>query len=312
MSNEGLLCGAMRHLLGHLGLLLLLPATAVQGGAIHIVGVGDDCSNAVFCFNPSPLVIEPGDTVTFYIFNANSFHGPHNVVADDGSFRCAQGCDGEGGDGSPREYPQWSFNRTFNVPGVVTYHDEVTNAKGVLFVQDPTAPVKLQTAYEYGYRSSPNFVSTSYFVTSSAEEMATLHALSPWRATFETFLVWDGPASGAVPTCRFVDSVFGGHVFTPYAAECAALQTQPRWIYEGNAFYLKLPDENGDCPPGTTRLFRLYNQSKVPPPFAGPAYTKGAPLHRLTTNVATLGEMRSAGWDFEGDSRTFAFACVAF
>jgi hypothetical protein len=59
---------------------------------------------------------------------------------------------------------------------------------------------------------------------------------------------------------------------TPYAAECAALQAQPRWAYEGIAFYLMLPDENGDCPRGTTTLYRLYNQSNVAPPFARGAY----------------------------------------
>ena len=87
MSCKRLLCGAIRHFLGRLWFLLLLPATAVQGGALHVVGAGDDCDS--FCFYPSPLVIQVGDTVTFYIYNSNSFHGPHNVVADDGSFRCA-------------------------------------------------------------------------------------------------------------------------------------------------------------------------------------------------------------------------------
>ena len=309
MSCKRLLCGAIRHFLGRLWFLLLLPAIAVQGGALHVVGAGDDCDS--FCFYPSPLVIQVGDTVTFYIYNSNSFHGPHNVVADDGSFRCAQGCDGEGGDGSPRASPQWKFNRTFTVPGVVTYHDEVTNIKGVLVVLDPAAPVKLQTAYEYGYRSPPHYQPISYFVTSSAEEIETLGHMGPWDGTLQTFLVWDGPASGAVPTCRFVDSLFGGHVFTPYAAECAALQAQPRWAYEGIAFYLKLPDENGDCPRGTTPLFRLYNQSNVAPPLAGGAYIMGVPLHRVTTSVLTFNKMRAVGWDSEGDSRTFAFACTA-
>ena len=36
----------------------------------------------------------------------------------------------------------------------------------------------------------------------------------------------------------------------------------------------------------------------------------GAPLHRFTTSAATFNQMRAAGWVSEGDSRTFAFACV--
>jgi hypothetical protein len=62
--------------------------------------------------------------------------GPHNVVADNGSFRCALGCDGEGGDGTPRNYEsRWTFTRTFNTPGVISYHDEVSHAAGAITVQ---------------------------------------------------------------------------------------------------------------------------------------------------------------------------------
>jgi hypothetical protein len=32
--------------------------------------------------------------------------------------------------------------------------------------------------------------------------------------------------------------------------------------------------------------------------------------HRLTTSEATFNQMLADGWVFEGDSRTFAFACV--
>jgi hypothetical protein len=36
----------------------------------------------------------------------------------------------------------------------------------------------------------------------------------------------------------------------------------------------------------------------------------GAPNHRFTTDVATFAQMQAAGWTFEGDGRTGAFACV--
>jgi hypothetical protein len=45
------------------------------------------------------------------------------VVANDGSFRCANGCDGEGGDGSPSTVA-WSFTRTFTTPGTIGYYCE--------------------------------------------------------------------------------------------------------------------------------------------------------------------------------------------
>ena len=123
-----------------------------------------------------------------------------------------------------------------------------------------------------------------------------------WQRTGETFNVWSGPESGSRPTCRFFKPAFyPEHVYTPYEAECAAVQANPdsQYIYEGIAFYLQLPDENGNCPLGTTILYRVYNNG-----------IDGVPVHRLTTSEATFGRMLARGWVFEGDSRTFAFACV--
>ena len=62
-------------------------------------------------FFPSSLVIETGDTVTW-----NNTGGLHNVAANDSSFRCANGCDGDGGNGGPSS-AAWSFSLIFNDPG---------------------------------------------------------------------------------------------------------------------------------------------------------------------------------------------------
>jgi hypothetical protein len=296
--------------------LLLLPAAAAFG-ANYIVGIGDDCPAAGECFFPTPLPIQLGDSVTFYVYNSNDFTGPHNVVADDGSFRCAKGCDGEGGDGSPRDFPQWSFTRTFNAPGIVAYHDEVSHASGVIVVQGTATVAQVQTAVEYIYGQPWDYgYVSSYFVTSFPDEITALDGGAfggIWQRTGETFNVWSGPASGALPTCRFFDRLFGAHFYTPYATECAGLQAehgwQQGWQYEGMAFHLQVPDGNGNCPIGTTILYRLYNDSTYSPP-AYPDTKTGAPLHRFTTSAATFNQMRAAGWVFEGDSRTFAFACV--
>ena len=59
-----------------------------------------------FVFEPAELEIQVGDTVTW-----TNEGGLHNVVAP-GKFRCANGCDGEGGNGDPSTDP-WSFSRTF-------------------------------------------------------------------------------------------------------------------------------------------------------------------------------------------------------
>jgi plastocyanin len=125
-------------------LAFLLLASTSALGADYEVGIGDDCNFPVGpqltdgCFTPDALTITVGDSVTFFDY-ADSFEtGPHNVVADDGSFRCAAGCDGEGGDGTPRGSlygQQWRFTRTFNIPGVVRYHDEAGGATGEITVQ---------------------------------------------------------------------------------------------------------------------------------------------------------------------------------
>ena len=99
-------------------------------------------------FTPSQLNITVGDSVQFYQYADTVFTGAHNVVADDGSFRCATGCDGEGGDGTPVSDSSCNamgscsfttiglgFTRTFPTPGIVVYHDEISHASGVIVVQ---------------------------------------------------------------------------------------------------------------------------------------------------------------------------------
>jgi len=77
-------------------------------------------------FEPSELTIAAGDTVTWT--NAGGFH---NVRADDDSFRCANGCDGDGGDGSPST-DAWSFSLVFTEVGLIPYYCETHGApKGV-------------------------------------------------------------------------------------------------------------------------------------------------------------------------------------
>jgi plastocyanin len=59
-----------------------------------------------FYFEPSEAAIQPGDTITW----TNEGNTPHTVTADDGSF--------DSGTLQPGE----SFSRTFQNPGMVTYH----------------------------------------------------------------------------------------------------------------------------------------------------------------------------------------------
>ena len=134
-------------------LMLLLLGAMPAWATTYRVGIGDDCPSGVnVCFSPTPLTISVGDSVSFYDYADTHFTGPHNVVADDGSFRCANGCDDDGGNGAPVSDStcmngvcvhccEWTAIRTFTVPGVVPYHDEVSRATGVIIVQGATGIV---------------------------------------------------------------------------------------------------------------------------------------------------------------------------
>jgi plastocyanin len=155
-------------------LVLLLLGSTPAPAAYHWEGIGDcysDIGNCDefgvctpvpshfvgVCFRPASLTIAAGDSVTFSVTDVLINTGPHNVVADDGSFRCALGCDGEGGDGTPRDVTsRWSFTRTFNTPGVVKYHDEVTGVAGVVNVV--SLPKSLTTVTVEYYYADWNFL----------------------------------------------------------------------------------------------------------------------------------------------------------
>ena len=98
----------------------LLLACADAGAASWTIDVG----GAQTVYTQATLDIAAGDTVTFV--NRGGFH---NVVADDASFRCAQGCDGAGGSGDPSD-AAWSATVTLATPGTVGYHCEVHGAVG--------------------------------------------------------------------------------------------------------------------------------------------------------------------------------------
>lgn len=73
-------------------------------------------------FEPSDLTIAEGDTVTW-----TNNGGFHNVRADDDAFRCADGCDGDGGNGNPSS-AAWSFSLIFTDAGLIPYYCEIHGA----------------------------------------------------------------------------------------------------------------------------------------------------------------------------------------
>lgn len=91
--------------------LLLLLFVEQAAATDHVVSVG----GGSLSFFPANLEIAVGDTVTF-INNG----GIHNVVSD-GNFRCAKGCDGNGGSGGLSD-DAWQFTLTFNQAGFIKYY----------------------------------------------------------------------------------------------------------------------------------------------------------------------------------------------
>jgi plastocyanin len=100
--------------------LIALPALAAN----YTVSVGP---NGDFLFVPPSLVINVGDSVT-WVSDGGGLHA-HNVVAT-GLFRCAAGCDGEGGKGNPSAAP-WTVTRTFTEAGTVNYFCDVHKSAGM-------------------------------------------------------------------------------------------------------------------------------------------------------------------------------------
>jgi plastocyanin len=101
--------------------LAAFPASATT----YNVAVGADGD---LIFSPRNVTINVGDSVTWT--SAGGGLHAHNVVANNGSFRCAAGCDGEGGNGNPSA-AAWSVTRTFNTPGTLDYNCEVHKAGGM-------------------------------------------------------------------------------------------------------------------------------------------------------------------------------------
>ena len=124
--------------------LLLLPLASSAWAADHRVDVGGTTGGGEYeyplmSFTPAQLTIAVGDTVTFV-----NKGGVHNVYADDGSFRCARGCDADGGNGAPSG-ELWSSTVTFDTAGSFGYECQAHAGMGMrgTIVVEGTQPAGL-------------------------------------------------------------------------------------------------------------------------------------------------------------------------
>jgi len=100
----------------------LALACPAGSAADHLVELGGGYGLA---FDPSHVFIAPGDTVTFR--NTGGFH---NVRSDAAAFRCANGCDGEGGSGNAIDNA-WTVTRRFDRTGNFDVYCEPHGAPGL-------------------------------------------------------------------------------------------------------------------------------------------------------------------------------------
>ncbi len=147
-----------------------------------------------------------------------------------------------------------------------------------------------------------------YFMATGADEIALLDRGSQgdWKRTGMRFKSWARAADagpGAVAVCRFYARGPNSHFFTGSKQECdylKALEQQQRadaaargatflgWGYEGIAFHAMVP-VNGQCPSGTTAVYRVYNDRAA----------QNDSNHRFTADPAQYSAMR-ATWSDEG------------
>jgi plastocyanin len=129
-------------LLGSALLLALLVPLAASAANVRV-----DVGGNGLAFFPQTLTIQAGDTVTFV-----NIGGFHNMVADNGAFRCARGCDndGAGGSGNPSG-TLWRATVAFPNRGRFGYFCEPHGAPGqgmfgTIIVQQAPAPLPVPAA----------------------------------------------------------------------------------------------------------------------------------------------------------------------
>jgi plastocyanin len=119
--------------------LFMLPLTAWS--VDHQV-----TANTNLTFSPTTVNANVGDTITFT--NVGAPAGFHNVRSDGPTqtFRCANGCDGAGGNGSPSS-TNWTSTITLTTPGAIAFYCEIHGAPGAGMsgTINVTLPVELQS-----------------------------------------------------------------------------------------------------------------------------------------------------------------------
>ncbi len=182
-------------------------------------------------------------------------------------------------------YPLIYRGRDWNEPDTDPL-EEVTGGEVVIAPAPPTQPVFAFYNDGIGH----------YFITAGTAERDSLLSGGGgggWGIVDEGFNAWPaaGPApTAAKPVCRFYSAVVNSHFYTAGANECELLkQPGSGWTYEGIAFRALVPTK-GSCYPGTTPVWRLYNDR----------FAQADSNHRFVVSPDTYRHMIANGWIGEG------------
>jgi len=281
-----------RYKFGPWLLALLVVVTFRASAASYTVDVGP---GGDFIFVPPTLTINVGDSVTWRS-DGGGLHA-HNVVANDGSFRCADGCAGEGGTGNASAAP-WSFTRTFTNPGTVDYNCEVHRNAGMTgkIIVNGTSPSA--RAIEFY-----NAMLDHYFLTHITNEAAILDAgvtIRGWVRTGQSFNVYSAAGADTSPVCRFYIPPAKGdsHFYGRGSVECAATGLRnPTFINEDPQFFHVVLPTLGVCPAGTRNVYRVFSN-------------RLDANHRYMVDSAIRDHMVTTGWLAEGDGPDLVVMCA--
>lgn len=151
--------------------------------------------------------------------------------------------------------------------------DKARNGPAERYFTRPFSVTSATTVVEYYAESTDH-----YFMTAAPGDIALLDsgAMNGWKRTGQQFKAWlrmgDAPPE-AKPVCRFYAKGPNSHFYTGNAADCEflkGLEAKQRaeaqaagkpflgWGFENIAFYALVP-VNGQCPAGTSPVYRAYN-----------------------------------------------------
>jgi hypothetical protein len=226
-------------------------ALVVNGAAAYDYSAIGDCSVGV------PIAAGGSCALTFFFAPATLGDRPANLVVD---------------------APELANLAILSIDG--------TGGSGVM------PPVPDAAVVEYFYPPANH-----YFLTASAVEAAFIDsggAGAGWLRTGFGFRAWSlgNAAAGTLPVCRFTGTPDIGpnsHFFTANANECAIVQTNPYWFYEGLAFRTLVPSA-GVCAAGMAPVIRFF----------WPGTDVTLTRHRYVVDPAEAQRMRAAGWFEEG------------